>query len=368
MPLSTITRTAAAALGAVLLAAQNGAVLAQHPPPHVLAALDVSPAPASCPGGKPVCGKGPTAACCTDKEWCSEFFGNVCKPLRPPHDESATVADASHVFAADADAAGASPSGEYSGSANMLGITFKSTVRVDSAAKADMTIAASGLLSFNINCREESFSVTSGGSVHVGTGGDCLHKGLSKQGITLKSVKYNGGADKLTVVANKLGLDVTLVLNKKHFASAEADASHVFAADADAAGASPSGEYSGSANMLGITFKSTVRVDSAAKADMTIAASGLLSFNINCREESFSVTSGGSVHVGTGGDCLHKGLSKQGITLKSVKYNGGADKLTVVANKLGLDVTLVLNKKHFASAEGSQPRYFRGTPELNYGA
>lgn len=221
MPLSIIRSATAAALGAVLLAAQNGAVRAQHPPPHVLADLgDSLPVLATCPDGKPPCGKGPTAACCTDKEWCSEFFGShgrpVCYPLSPGvySDESATAA----VVAVDA---GAKPSGEYSGSADMLGITFKSTVRVDSAAKADMTIAASGLLSFNIDCPGESFSVASGGSVHVGTGGDCLHRGLSKQGITLKSVKYNGGADKLTVVANKLGLDITLVLVKTHVANAE---------------------------------------------------------------------------------------------------------------------------------------------------
>ena len=219
MPLSIIRSATAAALGAVLLAAQNGAVRAQHPPPHVLADLGESlPVLATCPDGKPPCGKGPTAACCTDKEWCSEFFGShgrpVCYPLSPGvySDESATAA----VVAVDA---GAKPSGEYSGSADMLGITFKSTVRVDSAAKADMMIAASGLLSFNIDCPGESFSVASGGSVHVGAGGDCLHQGLSKHEIALKSVKYNSGADKLTVVANKLGLDVTLVLSKTHVAS-----------------------------------------------------------------------------------------------------------------------------------------------------
>jgi hypothetical protein len=215
MPLSTMTRTATAALGAVLLMAQNGAVLAQHPPPHVLATAP----PKSCPDGKPVCGKGPTARCCSAGQWCSEFFGHhgqpVCKTFYA--DESATAATAAVVAAAYA--ADALPSGEYSGSANVLGITFKSTVRVDSAAKADMMIAASGLLSFNIDCPGESFSVASGGSVHVGAGGDCLHQGLSKHEIALKSVKYNSGADKLTVVANKLGLDVTLVLSKTHVAS-----------------------------------------------------------------------------------------------------------------------------------------------------
>lgn len=163
---------------------------------------------AECPEWRQ-CGIGKNIKCCEPYQECwKEWFDYTC------HNKTESQPNILLVTLQSLFSDHASPSGKYSGSVKELGISFSSTVRVDAGNNADMTIAATGLLHFNIHCPKVSFSIGSRGILHVGKEGDCLHHGLSEQGIALKSVRYNGDTDKLTVVADKLGLDVVLVLSK----------------------------------------------------------------------------------------------------------------------------------------------------------
>ena len=146
MPLSRV-HSAAAAIGALLAARRT---LAQHAPAHVVAATAAAAAApdAPCPDWRQ-CGMGKYMKCCEPNQECwNEWFDYSCH--NKTESRPSALAALQGLFSGKSTAA-ASPSGEYSGSAKELGITFKSTVRVDSAAKADMSIAASGLMSKNHN-------------------------------------------------------------------------------------------------------------------------------------------------------------------------------------------------------------------------
>merc|ERR1712216_688157 len=113
-------------------------------------------------------------------------------------------------------ASAAAPSGTYKGSTKELGVTVKASITIDDTSHADITVAASGIVSVNIDCKKEQYSIDSSGTVTLpgqGTAGDCIHDSLSKYTVDLKSVKYDAGSDSIELSVHKI-LNINVKLTK----------------------------------------------------------------------------------------------------------------------------------------------------------
>jgi C1A family cysteine protease len=111
-------------------------------------------------------------------------------------------------------AVAADPSGTYTGTKSILGITIDASVKIDSATTMDLTI--SGAVS--IACAAETYAYDGSSSITLpgmDTAGDCVHDAVaSEKGLAIKSISYDSSSDSVTVTAKYTIVSVSVVLTK----------------------------------------------------------------------------------------------------------------------------------------------------------
>merc|ERR1711990_1019739 len=78
------------------------------------------------------------------------------------------------------------------------------------------TVVASGIVSVNIDCKKEGYTIDGSGNVALpgqGTAGDCIHDALQKYTVDLQSVKYDAGSDSIELSVHKI-LNIKVKLTK----------------------------------------------------------------------------------------------------------------------------------------------------------
>lgn len=99
------------------------------------------------------------------------------------------------------------PSGFYKGTTNELGETIDATITLDDASHADITIKASGIVSVDLDCKKEGFTLGSSGKIALpgqSIAGDCIHDALQKYTVDLKSVTYDVGSNSIELSIHKI--------------------------------------------------------------------------------------------------------------------------------------------------------------------
>merc|ERR1712096_280635 len=101
----------------------------------------------------------------------------------------------------------AAPSGTYHGETKALGVDVKATITIDDSSHADISIVASGIVSVDVNCKKEQYSIDASGKVTLpgqSTSGDCVHDSLQKYTVDLKGISYDSGADSIELDVHKI--------------------------------------------------------------------------------------------------------------------------------------------------------------------
>ena len=99
------------------------------------------------------------------------------------------------------------PSGFYKGTTNEFGETIDATITVDDASHADITVKASGIVSVDLDCKKEGFTLGSSGKIALpgqSIAGDCIHDALQKYTVDLKSVTYDVGSNSIELIIHKI--------------------------------------------------------------------------------------------------------------------------------------------------------------------
>ena len=94
------------------------------------------------------------------------------------------------------------PSGAYSGSKSVLGLTINVNVNVNDASTMDFHLDAGGQVT--IDCKAEKYAYDGASSITLpdqGTAGDCIHDAEAAQHVTLVGVDYDAAADTTTIRA-----------------------------------------------------------------------------------------------------------------------------------------------------------------------
>eukprot|EP00656_Telonema_subtile_P019333 TRINITY_DN205_c0_g2_i1.p1 TRINITY_DN205_c0_g2~~TRINITY_DN205_c0_g2_i1.p1 ORF type:complete len:506 (-),score=142.72 TRINITY_DN205_c0_g2_i1:22-1539(-) len=234
----------------------------------------------------------------------------------------------------------AAPSGVYKGSTKEFGVTVDATITIDDTSHADIVVAASGLTTVNIDCKKEAYTIDSSGAITLAgasTTGDCVHDSLQKYTVDLNSVTYDSGSDSIALSVHKI-LNIKVTLSKNGLTMEEIPAPVVVAA--------PSGTYHGTTKEVGVTVDATITIDDTSHADIAVTASGLVTVDINCKKEGYTLDSTGKVTLpgqSTAGDCIHDGLQKYTVDLNSVTYDAASDSIVLMVHKI-LNIKVTLSK------------------------
>ena len=101
----------------------------------------------------------------------------------------------------------AAPSGTYKGTTKELGVTIDATITLDDTSHAGIIVKTFGIVSVDIDCKEEGFTLGSSGKIALpgqGTAGDCIHDALQKYTVDLNSVTYDAGSDSIELSVHKI--------------------------------------------------------------------------------------------------------------------------------------------------------------------
>ena len=113
----------------------------------------------------------------------------------------------------------------------------------------------------------------------------------------------------------------------------------------------PSGAYSGSKSVLGLTINVNVNVNDGSTMDFHLDAGGQVT--IDCKAEKYAYDGASSITLpdqGTAGDCIHDAEAAQHVTLVGVDYDAAADTTTIRAKYTVVPVTIELTKSGAAPA------------------
>jgi len=109
--------------------------------------------------------------------------------------------------------AAAAPTGTYTGSKSVLGVTIDGKVKINSATDMDLEISNA----ISISCPGEPYTLD-GNSItitNMDKAGDCVHDAVaSEPGLSIKSVTYDSSADAITVEAKEGFVALKIVLTK----------------------------------------------------------------------------------------------------------------------------------------------------------
>ena len=109
----------------------------------------------------------------------------------------------------------AAPSGTYTGTKSILGVTVNGNIKIDDDTHFDLGITGAA----TITCTNEVYAL-SGSDIslpNAQTAGDCVHDQLASNKVTLESLTYDSGADSITVIVKKSIAKVSLTLTKGGF-------------------------------------------------------------------------------------------------------------------------------------------------------
>ena len=242
---------------------------------------------------------------------------------------------------------GAAPAGVYRGSKAVLGREMEATVAVLSDKLMDLTITGA----VDISCSGEAYTYDGVSTIRVDnldSADDCVHKALSENGVTLRSIVYDAAADVITVSVQRgrMSVDVDLA----HPAGLHRAAARIVRPptalseepDARPLGATPAGTYSGEAIVFGERTDASVTVVDAATVDVRI--SGLIS--LSCPGERYTLDErSGAItldNLGSADDCVAAALGAYGLALEGMAYDGASDVVTVTIAYAGLAIPFVL--------------------------
>merc|ERR1711934_821993 len=151
-------------------------------------------------------GDSPACTACVKKAGCDTAF-TTCSGVTPP--SSVNVKKVVMM------AAGAAPSGTYTGEVKELGADVKATLTIVDTSHIDVDVEVSGIVTVSVNCKKEQYNL-SGSTVvlpNLSKPGDCLHDDLAKDTVTLKSVTYDASDDSITISVHKI-LNISVKLKK----------------------------------------------------------------------------------------------------------------------------------------------------------
>ena len=118
--------------------------------------------------------------------------------------------------------AAAAPSGTYTGSKSILGVTVNGSIKIDDDTHFDLGITGAA----TINCASEEYAL-SGSDIslpNAQTSGDCVHDQLASNKVSLESLSYDSGADSITVNVKKSIVKISITLKKGGFDNDAIDA------------------------------------------------------------------------------------------------------------------------------------------------
>ena len=126
-------------------------------------------------------------------------------------------------------------------------------------------------------------------------------------------------------------------------------------ASAGAVSSVPDGTYIGKTVTHGVHLQGTVTASVASQVDLALQING--DSVMSCPGEAYTMGPKGQIQLPekkTAGDCLHGGLKKAGVQLKSVHYNPANDAIKIIIQKV-IDITIVL--KHQTKTASTASRW-----------
>ena len=205
--------------------------------------------------------------------------------------------------------AAAAPSGTYTGSKSILGVTVNGSIKIDDDTHFDLGITGAA----TINCPSEEYAL-SGSDIslpNAQTSGDCVHDQLASNKVTLESLSYDSGADSITVNVKKSIAKISLTLTKGGLANSAA-------VNPDP----PVGTFCGSIPLI-IKENITVRADQTFDYynDVSVAK-----VHVGCTGEKYAWDGSGSMDISAAladpNDCLTKSTASDKKSVPTFNWDG----------------------------------------------
>ena len=219
------------------------------------------------------------------------------------------------------------PSGTYTGTAKVLGLSVTESLTANDDSTFDLAVTGA----FTFSCTGEKFTIDeASGTItptDIDTDGDCLHDALAANSLSFGAASYESGADTISLTVTALGIPVTSTLTHTALAAAVA----------------PSGTYTGTAKVLGLSADESLTANDDSTFDLAVSGA----FTFSCTGEKYTIDDSGAItptDIDTTGDCLHDALAANSLSFGSAAYDSGADTISLTVTALGIPVTSTLRK------------------------
>jgi len=248
------------------------------------------------------------------------------------------------------------PSGEYKGSASVLG--QKITMDIASESTTLCHIVATGPVP--VDCDKEAWTYSNGVITlpNASKTGDCVYTALSAAGCSIASITYDAASDQITVKLKYSFITISIVLS--HVASPQplVPRTAVIAAAATESSSpslkelidnyyvifaltDPAGTYKGEKSILGENVTAVVTFNTGDKLDFSVTGP----VTIVCTGEDYTYANGviSITNINVAGDCVHDALADNSASLKSFTYDTSANTITLALKISIISVSFTLN-------------------------
>jgi len=230
------------------------------------------------------------------------------------------------------------PSGEYKGSASVLG--QKITMDITSESTTTCHIVATGPVP--VDCDKEAWTYANGVITlpNASKAGDCVYTALSAAGCSIAGITYDPTADQITVKLKYSFITISIVLSKVATPEPLVPRTAVVAVASSPslkelvdnyftafAIVDPAGTYKGTKTILGETVTGIIIINANTTFDFYFQGPTY----IYCPNEPYTYANGviTVTNINTPGDCLYDALNFNSITLSSITYDTSSDSITV---------------------------------------